>query len=50
MCYGTYNIKYLSLIHIFLDVIGFKIVEKHNGYTENEVTPDTERIVYIVKK
>ncbi|ALG49507.1 class I SAM-dependent methyltransferase [Clostridium perfringens] len=39
-----------SEIEYILDVIGFKIVEKHNGYTEDEVTPDTERIVYIVKK
>ena len=39
-----------SEIEHILDVIGFKILEKHNGYTEDEVTPDTERIVYIVKK
>lgn len=37
-------------IESILKAIGFKILEKHKGYTEDKVTCDTERIVYIVKK
>lgn len=39
-----------SEIESILKSIGFKIEEKHNGYTEEEVKKETERIVYIVRK
>ncbi|WP_300347221.1 class I SAM-dependent methyltransferase [Clostridium sp.] len=39
-----------SEIESILKSIGFKVEEKHNGYTEEEVTKETERIVYIVRK
>ena len=29
---------------------GFKMISKHDGYTENSVTNETERILYILKK
>lgn len=39
-----------SEIESILKSIGFKLEEKHNGYTENDVTEKTERIVYILRK
>lgn len=39
-----------SEIESILKLIGFKIEEKHKGYTEEDVTEDAERIVYIVRK
>lgn len=39
-----------SEIESILKSIGFKLEEKHNGYTENNVTEKTERIVYILRK
>lgn len=30
--------------------VGFKMLSKHDGYTENEVKEDSERILYILKK
>ena len=29
---------------------GLCLIEKYNGYTENKVSSDSERILYIVKK
>lgn len=38
-----------TYIESLLDAVGFTLVAKYEGYTNNEVKDDSERIVYVVK-
>ncbi|MGL5765794.1 MAG: class I SAM-dependent DNA methyltransferase, partial [Sarcina sp.] len=37
-------------IEAIIKKIGFKIIDKKNGYTDLPIKEDTERILYILKK
>lgn len=43
----AYKEEYIEKV---LDRIGFTVLEKHDGYTDEDVQDNSERIVYIIRK